>query len=96
MKQYIKNKPIKWGFKWWCMCESKTGYLYQFDLYLGKNSDAALGVRESVVLFLSRKLIGSHCALYFDNFFNSPTLIQMLFDDKIYGIGEKIYTVKFF
>ena len=17
-KQYIKNKPIKWGFKWWC------------------------------------------------------------------------------
>ena len=35
-KQYMKNKPIKWAFKWWCQCFSKTGYLYEFDLYLGK------------------------------------------------------------
>ena len=35
-KQYMKNKPIKWAFKWWCQCCSKTGYLYEFDLYLGK------------------------------------------------------------
>ena len=26
MKQYIKTKPIKWGFKMWCRCDSKTGY----------------------------------------------------------------------
>ena len=26
-KQYIKNKPIKWGFKFW------SGYLYEFDIY---------------------------------------------------------------
>ena len=26
-KQYMKNKPIKWGFKWWCPCCSKTGCL---------------------------------------------------------------------
>ena len=24
-KQYMKNKPIKCGFKWWCRCCSKTG-----------------------------------------------------------------------
>ena len=25
MRQYVKNKPIKWGFKFWCCCASKTG-----------------------------------------------------------------------
>ena len=35
-KEYTKNKQIKWGFKWWCRCCSKTGYLYEFYLYLGK------------------------------------------------------------
>ena len=27
MKQYIKSKPIKWGFKFWFKYSSKTGYL---------------------------------------------------------------------
>ena len=35
-RQYLKNKPIKWGFKWWCRADSKNGYLHQFDLYLEK------------------------------------------------------------
>ena len=28
MKQYVKNKPIKWGFKYWYRCDSETGYGY--------------------------------------------------------------------
>ena len=38
-KQYMENKPIKWGFK--CQCCSKTGYLYESDVYLGKLFDRA-------------------------------------------------------
>ena len=30
MKQYIKSKPIKWGFQIWFRCSSKTGYLYKW------------------------------------------------------------------
>ena len=26
MKQYIKSKPIKWGFKFWFRCLRKSGY----------------------------------------------------------------------
>ena len=39
MKWYVKNKPIKWGLKFWyrCRCGSETVYLYQFDFYLDKN-----------------------------------------------------------
>ncbi|XP_065652990.1 piggyBac transposable element-derived protein 3-like [Hydra vulgaris] len=32
MKQYLKNKPIKWGFKFCFRCCSDTGYLYEFDI----------------------------------------------------------------
>ena len=40
-EKYVKNKPIKWCFKFWYRCASKTGYFYKFDL-LGKNATPAL------------------------------------------------------
>ena len=40
MKQYVKNEPIKWRFKFWYGCASERGYLYQFDLYFGKKESA--------------------------------------------------------
>ena len=52
MRQYIKNKPIKWGFKFWFCCGSKSEYLYQFDMYLGKKSEPEFGLGDSVVLSL--------------------------------------------
>ena len=42
MKQYIKNKPIKWGFKVWQLCDSLSGYLYEFDLYTGRNVETSI------------------------------------------------------
>ena len=35
MKQYIKNKLIKWGFKYCYRCNSETGYVYQLELCQG-------------------------------------------------------------
>lgn len=29
-KQYMPNKPIKWGIKVWSLCESTTGYLHKW------------------------------------------------------------------
>ena len=36
MKQYTNSKPIKLGFKLWFRSWSKSGYLYQMDIYLGR------------------------------------------------------------
>ena len=36
MKKYIKNKPVKWDFKFLHRCASEAGCLYQTDLYLDK------------------------------------------------------------
>ena len=43
-KQDMKKKPIKLVFKWYCQYCSETGYLYEFDLYLGKKEKTELGL----------------------------------------------------
>ena len=87
MRQYLKMKPIKHGFKWWFRCASSNDYLYEFRLYLGKKQNVEVNLGEGVVIQLSGKLKGTFCTLFFDNFFNSPLLINKLFEENIYAIG---------
>ena len=42
MKQYIKSKPIKWGFKFWFCCDSETGYLYDICIWGAKNQQSII------------------------------------------------------
>ena len=88
MKQYVKGKPIQWGFKMWCRCDSKSEYLFEFDLYTGKkHGGMEYGLREGVVLSLTEKLEGLKRQVYFDNFLNSPLLQAALFHKKIFSAG---------
>ena len=41
----------------------------------------------SAALALTKSLEGTYCTIFFDNFFNSPSLIIKLFDKGLYGIG---------
>ncbi|XP_060076855.1 piggyBac transposable element-derived protein 4-like [Ylistrum balloti] len=36
--QYIPSKPHKWGLKVWTLAESKTGYMYNWEMYTGKQA----------------------------------------------------------
>ena len=54
VKQCIKSKPIKWGFKFWFRCSSKTGYLYQLDIYLDKKQNTEFNLGKEVVLQSTR------------------------------------------
>ena len=87
MRQYMKNKSIKWGFKFWFRCGSKSGYLYQFDMYLGRKSKTEFDLGNLVVLSLCKNLKNSYCYVFFDNFFTSPNLMLKLFEDGIYATG---------
>lgn len=35
MRQFIKDKPVRWGFKFWVFTCPETGYTYKFDVYTG-------------------------------------------------------------
>ena len=52
MKQYITSKPVKWG---WFYCLSKSVYMCQIDIYLGRKQtpEFLLGLGEEVVLQLT-------------------------------------------
>ncbi|KAL0811686.1 hypothetical protein ABMA28_009133 [Loxostege sticticalis] len=86
-KQYMLAKPIKRGFKVWCRCDSKTGYLYQFDTYTGKDqatNEEGLGYR--VVMKLAENL-PPYTHLVFDNFFSSLALMEALYHRGIFATG---------
>ena len=59
------------------------------DIYLGRKqtSGFSLGPGEEVVFQLTKDLEQSFCTVYFDNFFNSPKLIEKHFHKGIYDIG---------
>ena len=59
------------------------------DIYLRRKQTPKfnLGIGEEVVLQLTKDLERSFCTVYFDNFFNSPKLIEKLFAKAIYGIA---------
>ena len=68
---------------------SKSGYLYQMDIYLIRKQTPELNLclGEEVALQLTKDLERSFCTVYFDNVFNSPKLIEKLFQKSIYGIA---------
>ena len=37
-KMFMRVKPIKFGYKFWCLCGS-NGYLFNFDPYFGKGEN---------------------------------------------------------
>lgn len=86
-RQYIPNKPCRWGIKLWCLCESETGYLLDWNVYTGKSTegnenDAEGGLGHSVVWKLMRDSGYLNCGhhLYVDNYYTSPALFSALRD----------------
>ena len=79
-KQYLPLKPIKRGYKVWCLCDPITGYLFNFQIYLGKEEingkETSLG--ECVVFDLISGHNFQRKYLYFDNFFTSLRLLENL------------------
>ena len=87
-KQYIKNKPVNWGIKLWVLCESKTGYIYRFQVYLGKegpNIEHNLACK--VVKNLIAPLENKYHPLYMDNFYCDPYLFKDLECRKVLACG---------
>ena len=81
--QYMPSKPHKWGMKIWILAESKTGYVYNWNLYTGKmNRDPARGrtATHKLVVDLCEPVLDQGHHVYMDNFFVSPALFNELAD----------------
>lgn len=87
LKQYMPKKPIKWGYKVWCLADAVTGYIIAFFIYTGQEaSKFATTLGERVVMKLATKIRpGSIVA--FDNFFTSFSLLKSLAEKNIFACG---------
>ena len=81
--QYIKGKPTPWGLKFFVLC-GKSGMAYDFVLYQGASTGLdALHLKEfgfgaTIVLHLSERIHNEGHKLYYDNYFSSYQLLQIL------------------
>jgi len=79
IRQYLPSKPVKWGIKIWCLTDSVTKYVSNFDVYCGGRSkyEKLKGYKKGdpkqgkfVVLNLVRGLERRGHVILRDNFFH--------------------------
>ena len=73
-KQYIKNKPVKWGIKAFVLSDAINGYVYRLQVYTGKGMETnqpEIGLCSRVVLDLLSGLENTGLVIYTDNYYTS-------------------------
>jgi hypothetical protein len=79
MRQYISMKPVKRGYKVWCLADLRTGFVSQFDVYSGRKDmlkDSSFCLGESMVLSLCNIYVQAQRLIAFDSFFTSYQLMK--------------------
>lgn len=80
IKQYIKNKPHKWGYKCFTVAGA-SGLMYDFKVYTGKDTcaDYGLGFSGNIVMSLCENIPkGVNHKIFADNWFSSLHLATAL------------------
>lgn len=82
-KQYIPTKRSRFGIKSFIICDCKTGYILDFIIYSGKNSDVteevpSIGQSGNITLTLLKSYLGKGHTLITDNWYTSPHLYNLL------------------
>lgn len=88
IKQYMKNKTTKWGYKLFVLADSSNGYTCEFSIYEGKaRTISGNGLSfDGVVNFLHVPYLGTGYNVYVDNFYTSAKLFRHLHDTNYGGM----------
>jgi hypothetical protein len=87
IRQYMPNKPQKWGLKIWCLADAVSKYVYNFSVYCGKiitGNTAEMaprihgGLAHNVVMGLMEGLENKGHVVVVDNYFSSVGLFEEL------------------
>lgn len=93
IRQYIPNKPHKWGLKIFARC-GISGMIYDFFVYVGSKTSVDEDLAEK--LGKSAAVVGTLCKtlpknvghkIYCDNYFTSPDLFMYLVSNGVYAVG---------
>ncbi|KAK9694838.1 Transposase IS4 [Popillia japonica] len=72
--QFIASKRVRFGIKFYKLCESKSGYCSQFRIYVGSEivNNKKTPVSQHVMMKLAESILGKGYTLYLDNWYSSP------------------------
>ena len=87
LKQYMPKKPVRRGLKVWMRADGITGYVSQFQVYVGKEVSSETGLGARVVKDLTSTLVDKNYHIFCDNFFTSVKLFHQLHSNGIYATG---------
>ncbi len=99
IKQYMKDKPTKWGIKVFVLADARNGYTVRLQVYTGKNSQLAnsdSGLCSRVVLELLSGLESKSPKVYMDNYYTSPELFLDLYKKGVNACGTARHNRKFY
>ena len=69
-KMYIPNKPAKYGIKIVMLCDNKSKYMLNAEVYLGKGTNTKeLGLAEYFIMNLATPIFGSRKNATMDKWF---------------------------
>ena len=87
-RQYIRNKPTKWGYKYWVLADP-TGYTIDFDVYGGSSQEetSGKGLAYDVVMSLTSSFLFQGYQVFCDNFYTSSSLFSDLLAGGISAMG---------
>lgn len=95
-KQYMKDKPNKWGFKNYVRA-GVSGMIYDFILYGGEDTfrfhkfteqEISIGFGAQIVIALCQSIQRKPATIFCDNFFSSPELFYILKENYgVFGLG---------
>ena len=94
LKNYMPNKPVKWGYKLWCRAGT-SGYVYDFEICGGDakglpdgvDVGRPIGEYSAVVVRLTLPLQPKKHKVFFDNLFSCPELLVYLRQKQIYAVS---------
>ncbi|XP_021342234.1 piggyBac transposable element-derived protein 4-like [Mizuhopecten yessoensis] len=96
-RQYLPNKPDKFGMKLYILCESTSGYMCDLDIYTGKDYDpnpdreeeSCLGHSFNVMMGLLRgaDLLNKGYTLFTNNYYCKSTLFDTLRAEDTLAVG---------
>ena len=89
-KQFMKDKPVKFGIKLWVCADAVTAYCYNLEVYTGKHGgqiNKLMGLSARVVIGLTKPIHNFGHIVFTDNFYTSPVLAKYLAGKDTYLCG---------
>lgn len=88
---YMKNKPAKYGIKVFLLCDARTYYTVNMEIYAGNQPDGPFEISNKVpdlVKRMIRPISGTNRNVTIDNWFTSiPLALDLLKDHKLTIVG---------